>query len=150
MALPHLMIQQNAVELIFPVVIKDAIGMMNILIGISPYTKLTLHMNVKKGTYLHIICNVIYIIQNSIGCNRNMVTLNVTHAILIDQYCPSRYVFEIYQAEPNVSVNFGLIVNETNTFTMTCAAWASWSPPKVPKCIREDTSLIHIKTSYDC
>ena len=48
-----------------------------------------------------------------------------------------RYVFEIYQVQPNASINNGLILPETNKLTATCAAWGEWSPKNVPKCIRK-------------
>ena len=48
-----------------------------------------------------------------------------------------RYVFEIYQVQPNVSINNGLILPETNKLTATCAAWGEWSPKNIPKCIRK-------------
>ena len=46
-------------------------------------------------------------------------------------------MFEIYQLEPNASINNGLILPETNTLTLTCAAWGEWSPKEVPRCIRK-------------
>ena len=63
----------------------------------------------------------------------------------INSFTFCRYVFEIYQLEPNVSVNHGLIVPETNTLIMTCAAWGEWSPKKVPRCIRKQ--ILHSKLS---
>ena len=64
----------------------------------------------------------------------------------------TRYVFDVYKNDAifgnhsltfadnefhNESLNFGRILPEMGSVTLTCAAWGNWSPPKVPSCIRE-------------
>ena len=46
-------------------------------------------------------------------------------------------MFEIYQIEPNVSINYGLVLPETRLLTATCAAWGEWRPKDIPRCIRK-------------
>ena len=56
----------------------------------------------------------------------------------VAQYtCPEGFVFEIYQHPvPNASINFGLIVDETDILNITCAPYGLWDPQEVPPCIR--------------
>ena len=63
-----------------------------------------------------------------------------------------RYVFDLYQDDSifgdyninlpvgifvNESANFGRLIPERNSITLTCAAWGNWSPSNVPMCIRK-------------
>ncbi len=47
------------------------------------------------------------------------------------------FVFQIYQDFPNLTINNGLIVDETSTLTAVCALWGNWDPPQLPLCIRK-------------
>ena len=45
-----------------------------------------------------------------------------------------------------MSVNFGLIENETSVLEVTCAPWGNWDPPVLPRCIRKNFSKPYILT----
>ena len=62
-----------------------------------------------------------------------------TYEFMKFQLSQSRYVFEIYQLEPNASINNGLVLPETSTLTISCAAWGEWRPKQIPRCIRKYT-----------
>ena len=63
--------------------------------------------------------------------------------------CPEGFVFEIYQDFPNITINFGLIEEETDTVNLTCEAFADWSPNEVPPCIRMYFSILHVKITHN-
>ena len=60
---------------------------------------------------------------------------NIAHTLHTYNLLFFRYVFKIYQTEPNAAVNNGLIVPETNKLTITCDAGGRWSPENIPECI---------------
>ena len=66
-----------------------------------------------------------------------------------------RYVFDLYQNDPifgnhsitldnnvfsNEIANFGRLIPERRSITLSCAAWGNWSPPVLPLCLRKKTT----------
>ena len=50
---------------------------------------------------------------------------------------PTNQSVLLSQFSTNESANFGRLIPERRSITITCAAWGDWSPPSVPLCLRE-------------